>query len=365
VGRLEPPADESGLRIGGYVDRARHRAPEPGAEPGPPAVSRPSANRRGMTGPEVSGPGVSLPNIADYWPDSPHRRRNQWEGFLPVPPGAAAPRMHGDRPAPADRRWTQRPVLLTGVVALTVVFGTVLLARPLADSEIRQQQQAALPPSPVALEPQFAAPPKPPPLILSPVPSPSPSVPPVRTARLEFVSGVTALTVRTTDLGGDNFLVTSPDGSPLEVGTTFADGVLRIDVTKTTGSVEVRLSDRIVWHLRLAAGVKSALFDTTTGTVGRIDLDGGAERIDLALGRLAGVVPVRMTGGVGTWTIRTAGQVPARVTVGDGAGNVTVYDDRRGGTGGGTVITSGDLGAGTGLDVEAAAGMGSLEITGG
>ena len=338
-GRDTPPS----LRVAGYVTgHAEHSADE--------EIAR-------------QADGVILPNIADYWPDAPHRSGNRWEGVLPVPPGAPAPRMQGDRPTPPDRRWLQRPVLVTGAVALSVVFGTVLAARPLADSEIRQQQQAALPPSPVALEPQFAAPPKPPPLLLSPVPSLPPSVPPVRTARLEFVSGVTALTVRTVDLGGDNFLVTSPDGSPLEVGTTFADGVLRVDVTKTTGSVEVRLSERIVWHLQLAAGVKSALFDTTSGTVSRIDLDGGAERIDLVLGRLAGVVGVRMTGGVGTWTIRTAGQVPARVTVGDGAGNVTVYDDRRGGTGGGTVIRSGDLGSGPGLDVEAVAGMGSLEIT--
>ncbi|MDI6102140.1 hypothetical protein QLQ12_26325 [Actinoplanes sp. NEAU-A12] len=343
MGRLEPPADERGLRIGGYVDRARHRAPEPDPAPRPP--------------------GVSLPNISDYWPDAPHQRRTRWEGFQPVPPGGRAPRMgDDDRPGSADRRWLQRPVVLTGVVALTVVFGTVLLARPLADSEIRQQR-AALPPSAIPLEPQFAVPPQPPPLLLSPTPSLSPSAPAVRAARLDFVTGVTELTVRTADLGGQEFLVTAPDGTPVEAGATFVDGVLRIDVTKSGGTVEVSLNDRITWHLRLAAGVKLATFDTTTGTVSRIDLDGGAERIDVILGRLAGVVPIRMTGGVGTWVIRTDGRVPARVTVGDGAGNIAVYDDRRGGTGGGAVIESGTLGAGPGLDVDAAAGMGSLEIT--
>lgn len=350
MGRFEPPADESGLRIGGYVDRARHRAPEPDPEP------RPSR--------------MSLPDISAYWPDSPHRHRAPWEGLLPVPPGRPAPRMQDDdeRPGPADRRWLQRPVLLTGVVALSVVFGTVLLARPLADSEIRQRQ-AALPPSAIPLEPQFAVPAIPPPLILSPVPSLSPSpslsstVPSVRSARFDFVSGVTDLSVRTADLGDQNFLVTALDGSAIDAGASFVDGVLSIDVSSSVSAVEVRLSQRISWHLRLGVGVKNVTFDTSTGTVSGIDLDGGAERIDLILGKLAGVVPVRMTGGVATWTIRTADQVPARVTVGSGAGGVTVYDIRRGGTGGGTVIQSGDLGDGPALDVDAVAGMGSLRIT--
>ncbi|MEU8662115.1 hypothetical protein [Actinoplanes philippinensis] len=346
MGRIEPPSDEgqrpSALRVGGYVKSrraARHRAPETDEQQ------------------------VRLPDISDYWPDAPHRLRSSWEGFLPLPPNAVTSvAVETRQPGRLDRRW---PIVLTGVLALSVVAGTMLLARPLAESEIRQQR-AALPPSAVAIEPQITVAPMPPPLLLSPTPppstSPTPTAPDVSSARLEFVTGVTDLSVRIADLGDQPFEVTAPDGSPVEAATTFTDGVLRIEV-ESAGSVEVRLSNRIVWGLQLSAGVKSARFDTTAGTVSRIDLDGGAESFNLVLGKLSGIVPVRMTGGVSAWHIWTDGRVPTRVTVGNGAGNVTVYGDEHGGTGPGTVYRSGDLDGGTGLDVDAAAGLGSLEIS--
>lgn len=352
VGRNELPSDEGqrspALRIGGYVTTrraARHRAPEP------------------------VEPEVRLPRIADYWPDAPHRQRNSWEGFLPLPPNVPSlPMAPGDfRPVSrVDRRW---PIVLTGVLALSVVAGTMLLARPLAESEIRQQR-AALPPPTVAIEPQVTVAPMPPPLLLSPTPSvsvsPTPTASPdVRSARLEFVTGVTDLSVRIADLGDLPFEVGSPDGSEVVATTTFADGVLRVEIDRAGpgGAVEVRLSDRIVWGLQLSAGVRSARFDTTAGTVSRIDLDGGAESFNLVLGRLSGVVPVRMTGGVSNWRIRTDVRVPARVTLEEGAGNVVLYGDENGGTAPGTVVRSGDLGSGPGLEVDAVAGVGHLEIS--
>ncbi|MFD1365728.1 hypothetical protein [Actinoplanes sichuanensis] len=353
MGRNEPPSDEGqrspALRVGGYVKTrraARHRAPE--------AIEQ----------------DTRLPRISDYWPDAPHRLRAQWEGFLPLPPNAVssvAVEPEDERPATTlDRRW---PIMITGVLALSVVAGTMLLARPLAESEIRQQR-AALPPSAVAIEPQITAAPMPPPLLLSPTPAQSPSptptgAPDVRSARLEFVTGVTDLSVRIADLGDLPFDVGSSDGSEVDANTTFSDGVLRIEINSagSNGSVEVRLSNRIVWGLQLSAGVKSARFDTTAGSVSRIDLDGGAESFNLVLGRLTGIVPIRMTGGVSNWRIWTDGRVPARVTVGDGAGNVVLYGDENGGTAPGAVVRSGDLDGGTGLDVDAAAGVGYLEIS--
>ncbi|MEU4161831.1 hypothetical protein [Actinoplanes sp. NPDC026670] len=328
--------------------------------------------------PDPVEPGDRLPNISDYWPDAPHRLRAPWEGFLPLPPNAVSSNSVSPNALSSvdvevrsasgtlDRRW---PVVLTGVLALTVVAGTMLLARPLAESEIRQQR-AALPPSAVAIEPQITAAPMPPPLLLSPTPPPSvsatPSSPPdVRSARLEFVSGVTDLSVRIDDLGDLPFDVGSPDGSEVDATTTFSDGVLRIEINSagSNGAVEVRLSNRIVWGLQLSAGVKSARFDTTSGSVSRIDLDGGAESFNLVLGRVSGVLPIRMTGGVSNWRIWTDGRVPARVTVGDGAGNVVLYGDENGGTAPGAVVRSGDLDSGTGLEVDAVAGVGYLEIS--
>ncbi|HWS37252.1 MAG TPA: hypothetical protein VN408_31535, partial [Actinoplanes sp.] len=92
------------LRIAGYVKPiAKHRAPE--------------------------SPQITWPEITDYWPDSA-APNGAWHGLLP--PNAYS--ISSDDPPTGERgrSWLQRPVILTGMTALLVVFGTVLLARPLA-----------------------------------------------------------------------------------------------------------------------------------------------------------------------------------------------------------------------------------------
>ncbi|GAA4976586.1 hypothetical protein [Actinoplanes utahensis] len=340
-------SDENGLRVGRYVD---HRTAKP----------------------ETGPPGVTLPNIADYWPDAPHRRLQDgaaWQAFLPL--SAFHSDTDAGRPTdvPPERRWLQRPVVLTGMTAMLVVAGTVLLARPLADSEIRQQAAATPPPPPatIPLEPapsSSPAPLPPPPSVVTP--SPPPTTPPrkaVRSARFEFVSGVTELTVRIAGTGDAPFRVAAPLDA---AAATFGDGVLRVDVNRAgsaPSTLEVLLSDRITWHLRIGAGVRTLNLDTTSGAISRIDLDGGAETTNLSLGRPSGVLPIRMTGGVSIWRIRTTSRIPARVTIGDGAGNVTLYGDSSGGKGPGSVVESGSLGFGPGLAIDASGGLGSLEVT--
>ncbi|GAA1653273.1 hypothetical protein [Actinoplanes couchii] len=305
---------------------------------------------------------IAWPDIAEYWPDSP-------TALLPPNAHSVA---HEDPDDQRNRSWVRGPVVLTGMTALLVVFGTVLLARPLANSEIAARPVAA-PTGPIQLDPIPVASPSPsfsfslPPAAASPSLSPSPSASTApaapKRARFEFVSGVTVLSVRIMDLDGDSYRVTSPDGAAVDAETTFSGGVLRVDVKSTdSGTVEVALSRETVWHLSLGAGVKTLNFDSTEGTVSRIDLDGGAESMNLFLGKLAGVVPVRMTGGVGSWAIHTVVRIPTRVYVRAGAGNVTLYGKASGGTAPGAVLGNDDLGKGPALDIEATGGMGSLEV---
>lgn len=335
---MEPPgSDETRLRIARYLDSPPRRA-----APGPPAIS--------------------LPNIADYWPDAPHRQRALgWRAFLPDGPEPP------DAPESANRRWRQRPVVLTGVLALVVIGGSVFIARPLADSDIRRLEARPAPVVP-AESTQLVIP-------LEPSPSPSassalattpakasPTTRPTTVAAplpgdFELVTGVTDLVVRTADLDGSNFSVSGPAEG------TFTDGTLRLSASQNGGSgpVEVSLSDARIWRLRVGAGTKSVTLDLGAGAVSRIDLDGGAERMDITLGRLSGVLPIRMAGGVSTWLIRTATEVPVRVLVGSGAGDVVLYGKHSGGTGAGTTLHSGNL-SGVGLDIDATGGIGNLEV---
>lgn len=358
-GRGRPPA----LRIAGYV--AGHAEPV-ADEPAEPDLS-----------------GVRLPDISDYWPDA-MRRADPRAGRAghPRPAGTPPPpRLPSGPPAPGDRgrRWAgRRPVILMGLLALMSAGGTVLVARTLTGEDQRRTVPAAAAPT----DPVSVAPPEPAtpsaatsaPAAPSPAPTkpattaPAAPEPPdrVREARFELSSGVTELSVRTVSLDGRDFRVTTPAGSGLDLDTSFEDGVLRVEATSDgsggSGRVDVRLSDRIVWDLRMGAGVHTASFDMDTGTVGRIDLRGGAQTIDIEVGRLSGTLPVRMAGGVHTWRIQTAQRVPVRVAVGAGAGDITLYGRGSGGVGAGDTVRSGDLDDRPGLDVDAEAGIGFMEV---
>ncbi|MCW2143683.1 hypothetical protein [Actinoplanes cyaneus] len=316
-------------------------------------------------------PGIQLPDIADYWPDAPHRQRAPGRpGPVPSGPMPHGSGPHGSEPLPMReqpaRRWRHRPVVVTGVLALAVIGGSVVLARPLTDADVRRESRP-LPVVPaesaqvvIPLEPSPAPSGSPSPVFTTTPVKASPTTAPAPVqGGFELVTGVTDLVVRTADLDGDEFRVSGPGAG------TFSGGVLRLSAKPDggTGPVEVRLSDARVWQLRIGAGTRSVTLDLGGGTVSRIDLDGGAERIDITLGRLTRTVPIRMAGGVSTWRIRTATKIPARVQVGNGAGDVVLYGKHSGGTGAGTTLRSGDLDDAPGLDVTAAGGLGTLEIT--
>ncbi|MEV0902863.1 hypothetical protein [Actinoplanes sp. NPDC049802] len=361
-GRDRPPA----LRIAGYVVGHAEPVADERADPA-------TAETR-------------LPDISDYWPDAAPRvtvpsrpaghPRPAGTTEPPAPTAERPTRTTGrpDTAGDATRRWAgRRPVICAGLLALVFAGGTVLLARPLTgDDRQRTVPAAAAPTDPVSVAPvepvtpDSATPASPSPSAAATRPvAPEPPPPAIREARFELADGVTELDVRTVTMDGP-YRVSTPDGSGLDVDTSFEDGVLRVETTPDgtgSGRLDVRLSDRIVWDLRMGAGVHTASFDMDTGTVGGIDLRGGAQTIDITLGRLSGTLPVRMAGGVHTWRIRTARKVPVRVTVGAGAGDVTLYGRGSGGVGAGTTLRSGDPDDRPGLDIDAEAGIGFLAVS--
>ncbi|WP_433789010.1 hypothetical protein [Actinoplanes sp. CA-252034] len=334
-----------GLRIAGYV--SGHAEPVAGQEPAP--VAEPGPTPRPLP--------VTLPDISEYWPD--HDRR----------PRAGEP----PEPRPSGRR--QRPVIAAGLLAGLVITGTLLLTRPGEDvstEEIAAPATAPAATAPAATTPAATAPASVEPTS-SPTPvAPSPPPPPVEklptTARFVLTTGVTELDVRTADLGGEAFRVTTPKDSGLDVDADFENGTLSVSAEPDgrkngSGRIDVLLSEDIVWRLRMGAGVRTASFDMSGGTVSDIDLIAGARTIDIELGRLDGTLPILMAGGVQTWRIRTAGKVPVRVALSSGAGEVTLYGDEKGGVSAGASVGRGDLDDEPGLDIDAEAGIGSLDIS--
>ncbi|MFC6566268.1 hypothetical protein [Actinoplanes utahensis] len=290
------------LRIAGYVQGHA----EPVADPDPFTPPAAAVSRR---------PPLNLPNIADYWPDAGRQP--------PEPSGPGATTVTtGNR----------RPAVLATLLAAVVTVGTFLLSRPLTGPE-EPRPVAAAPTTavvPVSLAPsESPAEPPPAPTAEAPAPkapttAPPKPPPPITAARFELVTGVTELSVRTADLDGATFRVTTPKDSGLDVDARFTDGTLRVRTEPDgsdsgSGRVDVLLSDTVVWRLRMGAGVH-------------------------------------------TWRISTSEKVPVTVALGGGAGALTVYGHDRGGVRGGETVRDGDPNDRPGLDIDAEAGIGSLKI---
>jgi hypothetical protein len=204
----------------------------------------------------------------------------------------------------------------------------------------------------------------------SPAGSRSASPPPAATplpaaATFDLVSDLDELTVSTERLDQGVALVGVPSGSNAAPRASMVGTVLRLaaDTKGNDGKprIEVRLDNRIAWSIRIDGGVRHIAVDFSGGKVQRFDLNGGATRIDMALSRLSGVLPIRMTGGVNTWQIATDGQAAVQVLVRKGAGRIVLYGRDRNGIGPGKTVTSlaGSRGA---LAIDAVGGIGQLKV---
>lgn len=168
------------------------------------------------------------------------------------------------------------------------------------------------------------------------------------------------------DIGADLYRVQAPDGGPRpridrrggDVTMVLPSGSGRADQP-----VDVVVNADVQWALRLAGGTKQTVIDMAEGDVSGIELAGGAARIELTLPRPAGVVPVRMSGGVERFVVHVAGPTPVRVRAFAGAGQITVGGTtHRGVAPGRSFGVDGWAEGSAGLDVQALAGMSSLDV---
>ena len=349
-------------------------AADHGSEPPSPPAAQPLP---GDDGEAATSTEVTWPRISDYWPDAPQQAgptadyyeipstepartgqalftRTQVPSRPPQARAATRPQPSGP---PAQNRRRGRPwTILGALIALSTAIGTgLLLTRTTHQTDPQPDAAAPTRSTSTAARPFLA-------------PGPSASTTPA-TAGLELVSDTTEWTVRTAALGDRDFRVSTPPEAGITARASFTRGVLRVSVTPVrtggSGRVDVLLSERITWRLLMTGGVKRASFDMGRNTVSLIDLAGGARDIDIVLARQAGTIPIRMSGGVHSWRIRTEGLVPARILVQRGAGSVVVNGKRRDSIARDTTIRSGNLDRGAGIDVDAVAGIGSLQVVGG
>jgi hypothetical protein len=328
----------------------------------------------------------ALPSISDYWPVAPHRVgppaddytedprvAEQWVvTALPIPVTAPP----ADEPIPADepsvrlravagrldgepRRRAGR--LASVLTALLLIGAAVVLVTLNRSGGVPDGSSAA--PAGSRAAPTGAAT-RPPAL----APNEVSAIAGDRTeARFELVSDVAAIRIRTAVLGDDLYRISTPaDSSVLpkaEVGDAGVRLLLGLSGKQGDADVDVVLNARVRWSLRLTGGIRKGAFDLGDGKLDEVDFRGGATRLDLTLPVPDGTLPVRMSGGVNRFDVRTADGVPVRIRTRRGAGQVVLNGRTDDGVArGASFLSPGWARSADRIDLDAVAGVGTLRV---
>ncbi|HYN92230.1 MAG TPA: hypothetical protein VES42_00045 [Pilimelia sp.] len=186
-------------------------------------------------------------------------------------------------------------------------------------------------------------------------------------AVFDVVDGVDRVAVRVADIGADLYRVATPEGGPRAPRVAAAGDrfTLTLADTRRAGEsrLDVRLSHRVRWTVRLAGGAKDQVVDLGAGTVRGVEILGGTSRTEVVLPKPAGAVPVRLGAGAGEFLVRAPAGVPVRVRLGAGAGSATIDAQRHGGqSAGATFAPAGWATATDRYDVDVAGGVGSFTL---
>ena len=317
----------------------------------------------------------TLPSIADYWPDAPHRIGPPADHYTDEPTEAAvdALRRSGRRdreptvaraPSPPRRR-SRRPALLGA--ALTVLLAAAGITG-FALARHGDSPWAAGTPQPQAPTPASsprAAPPSP------DAPSRARAVSaPVRgrqQARFELVSDAAEIDLRAAGLGDELYRITTPDDSGVlpraQLGATGVRLFLDDNGERGGAAVTVLLNADVRWSVRITGGVRAGVFDLGAAKVDEVDFAGGAARIDLTLPDPDGTLPVRLSGGVNRFEVSAGRGVPVRVRTRRGAGQVRLDGRTDDGVARGASFLSPHWADSENrIDLDAVAGVGTLRV---
>ncbi|MEU8820476.1 hypothetical protein [Actinoplanes sp. NPDC048796] len=315
------------------------------------------------------------PKISDYWPDTRKDEDDEGDGEKPYPPKRKPPRL----------------ALVAGAVVavvLVVVTGVVLLRM----ATTSDRPPAAAPPAP-ATGPEIVVPSPNPPVSIEPAPaSPTPGATttaapssPAATSKAPSSPAVTdpgpAFPAGTFVLAGGmrelNVSVGRPPTNGIARVHTPEDSSVTPDATlkgttltlttkandkKGEAVVDVVLDERIAWTIKTTHGVRRATFAMAEGRVGAFDLQGGANSFEMTLPRQDAEIPLRMSGGVNSWKIRTEGSFPVKLIVAKGVGESKLNGDRDQDLAPGDTRRAGGDDSSGGLKIDAVGGIGTLDV---
>jgi hypothetical protein len=162
-------------------------------------------------------------------------------------------------------------------------------------------------------------------------------------AELDVVSGADSVLVHAEDLGGALFHAWTPADSRAAVQADVHDGVVRVSLASAGGDhdadLTVELNTRVLWRIRLDGGANQETVAMEQGRLAELSLGAGSARIQANLPVPHGTVPIQMTSGASTFTLRLPPTIPTQVRFAAGAGQATIDGVVHTGLPGGTEFT--------------------------
>ncbi len=126
---------------------------------------------------------------------------------------------------------------------------------------------------------------------------------------------------------------------------------------------DIVLNASVPWALALRGGVSRLDANLEAVQLTGLEIRGGASHVELVLSRPAGVVPIRVVGGVSHVALLRPADVPVRATVRGGVSKLTLDEQRFGAIGGETRASTPDCRTATaGYDIEITGGASHLTI---
>jgi hypothetical protein len=183
-------------------------------------------------------------------------------------------------------------------------------------------------------------------------------------ASFELVAATTKVNVKTQDLGDDLYKITSADDT-LPTAVVSDDRVqlhLTADGVNADGQVQVLLSTKVKWALRFVGGAEQQVVDLTAGKVSGLEVLGGTRRLQLALPKPAGTVPISVTGAIEDFSITSPKDSPVRVKVDGGAKTVAAGERTLQNVEAGSTLTPKGWSVPNRYDVDAAARVTLLSV---
>ena len=149
-------------------------------------------------------------------------------------------------------------------------------------------------------------------------------------ASFELVTGTTRVTLRSEDLGGDLYRITTASDSGTVPRPVLDEDRVQLHLTPNgdgaTGEVEVVLAARVSWALRFTGGADQQRIDLSRGRVSGIDVIGGVRRFEVNLPKPTGTVGIRIAGAVDEFVVQAPADVPVRARLSSGAKTVAAGD---------------------------------------